>query len=199
MEEGTRLFLIRHGETTASSEFRYVGHMDVDITENGIEQMNKLKHRFKYEEINALFSSDLIRTKKGAKIISSCHKIDPVAYKEFREINLGIWEGLTRDEIMERFPREHRQRLDDLPNYRIQGGESFKDLQKRVMKKLLEIIKEFKGNNIVLVAHGGVNRVILFDALNLDLQLLPRIDQTYGCLNIIDYYEDGPVIKLVNG
>ena len=122
MEEGTRLFLIRHGETTASSEFRYVGHMDVDITENGIEQMNKLKHRFKCEEINALFSSDLIRTKKGAKIISSCHKIDPVDYREFREINLGIWEGLTRDEIMERFPREHRQRLDDLPNYRIQGG-----------------------------------------------------------------------------
>jgi alpha-ribazole phosphatase/probable phosphoglycerate mutase len=46
---------------------------------------------------------------------------------------------------------------------------------------------------------GGVNREILFHALDLDLQLLPRIDQEYGCLNIIDYYLDGPVVKLVNG
>ena len=199
MEERTRLFLVRHGETTASSEFRYVGHMDVDITANGVEQMNKLKDRFKNEELTAVFSSDLTRTKKGAKIISSCHKIDPVAFKELREINLGIWEGLTRDEIIEKYPREHQQRLEDFANYRIKGGENFEDLKKRVMKKLLEIINEFKGKNILLVAHGGVNRVILFDALNLDLQLLPRIDQTYGCLNIIDYYKDGPVIMLVNG
>ena len=67
------------------------------------------------------------------------------------------------------------------------------------MKKLTSVLNELKGKNILLVAHGGVNRVILFDVLKLDLQLLPRIDQTYGCLNIIDYYEDGPVVKLVNG
>jgi len=198
MEERTRLFLIRHGETTTSSEFRYVGHMDVDITENGIKQMNNLKDRFKKEELNAVYSSDLIRTKRGAKIISSCHQLDPQALKELREINLGIWEGLTREEIVAKYPEEYKQRLKDLTNYRIQGGESFKDLQERVVKKLMEILKEHKGNNIMLVAHGGVNRVILFDILNLDLQLLPRIDQAYGCLNIIDYYEDGPVIKLVN-
>lgn len=199
MEERTRLFLIRHGETTTASEFRYVGHMDVDITEHGIQQMNHLKNRFKEEEINALYCSDLIRTKKGATIISSGHPIEPVALKEFREINLGIWEGLTREEIMERYPQEYKQRLDDLANYRIKGGESFKDLQDRVVRKLLDILNESIGKNVMLVAHGGVNRAILFDILNLDLQRLPRIDQVYGCLNIIDYYEDGPVIKLVNG
>ena len=199
MEDRTRLFLIRHGETTTASEFRYVGHMDVDITENGIEQMNKLKDRFKNEEINALYSSDLIRTKKGAKIISSCHPIKPVALREFREINLGIWEGLTREEIIERYPMEFKQRLGNLANHRIKGGESFKDLQERVVKKLLEILNLSKGKNVMLVAHGGVNRAILFDILNLDLGLLTRIDQVYGCLNIIDYYDDGPVIKLVNG
>jgi broad specificity phosphatase PhoE len=67
------------------------------------------------------------------------------------------------------------------------------------MDKLSTILNQWKGKNILLLAHGGVNRVILFHALNLDLQLLPRIDQEYGCLNIIDYYDDGPVVKLVNG
>ncbi|MBW2183610.1 MAG: histidine phosphatase family protein [Deltaproteobacteria bacterium] len=199
MEDKTRLYLARHGETTLSSEFRYVGHMDVDITENGVVQMYKLRDRLKNECLNALYSSDLIRTKKGAEIIASCHDIKPIACEEFREINLGIWEGLTREEIIEKYPDEYRGRLDDLAHAGVKEGESFKDLQKRVMKKLTPVLNELKGKNILLVAHGGVNRVILCDVLKLDLQLLPRIDQTFGCLNIIDYYEDGPVVKLVNG
>jgi len=199
MEERTRLILIRHGETILSAEFRYVGHLDVDITENGIEQMHKLRHRFINEGINALYCSNLMRAKKGAEIIGSSHHLQPIVCPEFREINLGIWEGLTRDEIIRSYPEEYNRRLEDLAYNRIKGGESFEDLQKRVMKKLSCIITELKGKTIMLVAHGGVNRVILFDALHLDLQLLPRIDQTYGCVNIIDYYEDGPVVKLVNG
>jgi alpha-ribazole phosphatase len=199
MEERTRLYLARHGETTTSSEFRYIGHMDVDITENGVEQMKKLRDRLMNEDLNALFCSDLLRAKKGAEIIGSLHDVKPVSCPEFREIHLGIWEGLTRDEIMERYPDEYQLRLQDLAYSHIQDGESFKDLQTRVMHKLLAVLNQWKGKNILLMAHGGVNRVILFHALSLDLHLLARIDQDYGCLNIIDYYDDGPIVKLVNG
>jgi len=199
MEKKTRLFLIRHGETTVSAEFRYIGNTDVDINETGVAQMIKLKERFKDEEISGFFSSDLIRAKKGAELIASYHTTTPVAYKEFREIHLGIWEGLTREEIIERYPQEYKERLNNLAHSRITGGESFRDLQLRIMSKLDALLNEFKGKNILLVAHGGVNRVILFDLLRLDLQLLMRIDQNYGCVNIIDYYEEGPVVKLVNG
>ena len=199
MEERTRLYLARHGETTTSSEFRFIGHMDVDITENGVEQMTTLRDRLMNDDLHAIFCSDLLRSKKGAEIIGSLHEAAPVACPEFREIHLGVWEGMTRDEIMESYPEEYNLRLQDLAYSHIQDGESFKDLQTRVMGKLSALLKEWKGKNILLLAHGGVNRVILFHALNLDLQLLPRIDQEYGCLNIIDYYDDGPVIKLVNG
>jgi broad specificity phosphatase PhoE len=68
------------------------------------------------------------------------------------------------------------------------------------MRKLSRILAERAGSTILLLAHGGVNRVILFDALKLDLSNLTRLDQSYGCINIIDYYDDsGPVVKLVNG
>jgi len=199
MEERTRLYLARHGETTTSAEFRFIGHMDVDITENGVEQMTTLRDRLMNDELNAIFCSDLLRSSKGAQIIGSLHEAEPISCPEFREIHLGIWEGLTRDDIMERYPEEYNLRLQDLAYSHIQDGESFKDLQVRVMEKLSTILKEWKGKNILLLAHGGVNRVIMFHALNLDLQLLPRIDQDYGCLNTIDYYDDGPVVKLVNG
>jgi alpha-ribazole phosphatase/probable phosphoglycerate mutase len=199
METRTRLYLARHGETTASAEFRYIGQTDVDITGNGVEQMERIKQRLRDEEIHAFFSSDLIRARKGAEIIASCHGIEPISCPEFREINLGIWEGMTQEEIMERYPEEYTARLQDLVHRRIEGGESFRDVHERVMRKLSRILAERAGSTIVLLAHGGVNRVILFDALKLDLVHLTRMDQSYGCINIIDYYESGPVVKLVNG
>lgn len=199
MEQRTRLFFARHGETTTSAEFRYIGQSDVDITDTGYEQMIRLQERLRHEEIHAFFSSDLIRSRKGVDIIASCHSSAPVSCPEFREINLGIWEGLTREEIMERYPQEYLARSQDLAYSRIEGGESFRDLQVRVMEKLSQLLALWTGKTILLLAHGGVNRVILFEALKLDLALLPRIDQAYGCLNIIDYYEGGPVVKLVNG
>jgi alpha-ribazole phosphatase len=199
METRTRLYLARHGETTASAEYRYIGQTDVDITGNGVEQMERLKHRLHDEEIHAFFSSDLIRARKGAEIIASGHGIEPIACPEFREIHLGIWEGMTREEIMERYPEEYTARLQDLVHRRIEGGESFRDVHERVMQKLSRILAERAGSTIMLLAHGGVNRVILFDALKLDLANLIRMDQSYGCINIIDYYDSGPVVKLVNG
>jgi alpha-ribazole phosphatase len=199
METRTRLYLARHGETTASAEYRYIGQTDVDINGNGLEQMERLKQRLKDEEIHAFFSSDLIRARKGAEIIASSHGIAPVACPEFREIHLGIWEGMTREEIMERYPEEYTARLQDLVHRRVEGGECFRDVHDRVMRKLSRILAERAGSTILLLAHGGVNRVILFDALKLDLANLTRLDQSYGCINIIDYYDTGPVVKLVNG
>ncbi len=199
METRTRLYLARHGETTLSAEYRYIGQTDVDINDNGLEQMERLKRRFQDQEIHAFFSSDLIRARKGAEIIASCHGLEPIACPEFREIHLGIWEGMTREEILERYPEEYAARLQDLVHRRIEGGESFGDVRARVMGKLSRILVERAGGTILLLAHGGVNRVILFDALKLDLANLTRLDQSYGCINIIDYYDEGPVVKLVNG
>ena len=78
MEERTRLYLARHGETTTSSEFRFIGHMDVDITENGVEQMTTLRDRLMNDDLNAIFCSDLLRSRKGAEIIGSLHEAQPV-------------------------------------------------------------------------------------------------------------------------
>jgi alpha-ribazole phosphatase len=80
------------------------------------------------------------------------------------------------------------------------GGESLMGVSGRVIPALWKVIEENRGGEILLVGHGGVNRVILADAMKLDLHYIFRIDQDFGCLNIIDYYEDGvSVVKLLNG
>ena len=194
----TRLFLARHGELTTSCEWRYVGHMDVDMNDTGVEQIKKLGLRLMDKEIDVLLSSDLKRSAGSAGIIGGMLGLEPVQDRNFREINIGIWEGLTKQEIMEEFRADYEKRAMNLSEFRVEKGESFNDLKNRVLPALETYIEKYQGKNILLVAHGGVNRVILCSALNLHLDNLVRIDQAYGCLNIIDYFEEMAVVTLMN-
>ena len=198
LDNRTRLFLVRHGELTTSREWRYVGHLDVDLNETGVEQMKKIGDRLQHEQVDVLFSSDLQRTRKSAEIIGGKIGLTPQANPAFREINLGEWEGLTRDEIVAKFPADFEERSQNLPYFRIRNGESFADLKDRVIKQIEIVLNEYKGKNIALIAHGGVNRVIITHVLGMDLTNLTRIDQAYGCLNIIDYFDGMPVLRLLN-
>ncbi len=199
METGrTRLFLVRHGELTTSKDWKYVGHMDVEMNDTGIAQIKRLAGRLKDEEIDVILSSDLKRTAKSAEIIGGFLGLSPSQHRDFREINLGHWEGMTRDEIVNKFVAEFEKRTLNLSEFRVEGGESFLDVQSRVIPALNLFLEKHNGNNLLLVAHGGVNRIILCHALGLDLSNLSRIDQAYGCLNIIDYFDGVPVVRLVN-
>ena len=198
LDNRTRLLLVRHGEITTSREWRYVGHLDVDLTETGVEQMKRIGERLKNERVDVLLSSDLQRTRKGAEIIGTMIGAKPQPNAAFREINLGEWEGLTRDEIVAQFPVDFEERSQNLPYFRIRNGESFADLQDRVIRQIETVLEEYKGKNIALIAHGGVNRVIITHVLGMELSNLTRIDQAYGCLNIIDYFDGMPVLRLLN-
>ena len=194
----TRLYVARHGELTTSHEWRYVGHSDVDLNPAGVAQIERLARRLRGEPIDVLVCSDLRRTLHSARLIGDVLDLRPQPDRAFRELHLGRWEGLTREEIIARFPDEFEARVRDIAAYRIEGGESFEDLQRRVVARLEEVLDGHAGKNILLVAHGGVNRVILCRALGLPLANLARIDQAYGCLNIIDYFDGTPVVRLLN-
>lgn len=197
-ESRTRLCLVRHGELTTSKDWIYVGHLDVEMNDTGIEQIKRLAARLLGEEVDVIISSDLKRTAKSAEILGRMLGPSPMLDPDFREINLGLWEGLTRDEIVHKYKEDFNKRTSDISGFRVEKGESFVDLKNRVIPTLMSYLKEYNGKCILLVAHGGVNRVILCHVLGLDLNNLARIDQAYGCLNIIDYFDDMPVVRLVN-
>ncbi|MGB9697964.1 MAG: alpha-ribazole phosphatase [Thermodesulfobacteriota bacterium] len=193
----TRLYLIRHGEVVNHGV--YNGHTDVDVTPWGISQMESLRDRLRGKEIRAIYASDLRRTRIGAEIIAQPHALVPQYFSEFREMNFGRWQGLTYKEVMEKYPEDIPRWLQDLEHFRIPQGESLKDVQERVLPKLKELIAKHQGEDFVLVCHGAVNRVIIADALHLPLAHLLRIEQDYGCLNIIEYSSSWSVLKLING
>ena len=112
----------------------------------------------------------------------------------------GDWEGMTLEEIRKRFPEELNSRNSDLVHYRPPGqGESIGELSARIIDCLQGILEKHPNQDILLVAHGGVNRVILCHALGLDLARIFALQQDYGCLNIIDYLTDAVLLRLMNG
>ena len=100
----TRVYLMRHGEVANGGEKRYNGHIDVDITETGVEQMHRLAGLLADKPITAVYSSDLIRSVKGADIIAKRLNLSHTPLRTLRERSVGVWEGLTAEEIRARFP-----------------------------------------------------------------------------------------------
>ncbi len=195
----TRLYLVRHGQVADGHTHRYHGHNDIGLSPQGVRQLERLAADLAAVPLAAVYASDLTRSREGAEIICRGRSLSPVAVPEFREIHFGIWEGLTFSEIAALYPKELEARFNDLAAYRIPGGESLLDVKARVLPKLREVLARHEGQALALVAHAGVNRVILSEALGLPLAHLFRLEQSYGCLNIIDYLPDFTVVRLLNG
>ena len=200
MDRLNRIYLVRHGQVVGHDGFRANGHTDVDITEVGKIQMEHLAERLRLVSIGAIYSSDLKRAETGARIIARHHDVPHKIMPELREVFFGDWEGMSMTEIREDYPGELEKREEDIVNYRSPGnGESMRDLSQRIIPCINKILEEQKGVDILLVVHGAVNRIILCNALDLDLSNMFRIRQDYGCLNIIDYFPDSALVRLING
>ena len=194
----TRIHLIRHGEVEGAH--RYNGHRDVALTPRGEQQYHQLKPRLDPDRISACYTSDLTRTVRGGEILGCYLGVEPVKVRELRELNCGEWQGLTLAEIQSTRPDEWAARLADLVNFRAPGAESLGDLAQRVLPAIAGIVARHRGEEVLVVAHGGVNRVILMDAIGAPTTSMFSIEQRYCCLNIIDYYADGnSVVQLANG
>lgn len=200
MTHRTRIYLIRHGEVEGAGTSRYNGHRDVGLTPRGIEQYHGMKERLAEFSITACYTSDLTRCVSGARIIGERLGLTPNPDSSLRELSVGAWEGMTWNELKERYPDQWQARLADIVSYRVPRGENLIDLEARVMPKIRGIVEKHRGEEVLVVAHGGTNRVILLDAIGAPLSTFFNIEQNYCCLNIIDYYEDGKtVVKLLNG
>lgn len=195
----TRLYLLRHGQVADGHTHRYHGNNDIELSPQGIKQLEQAGAQLQDVELAGVYASDLIRAFQGAEIICRGRDIKPRTLPEFREIHFGVWEGLSFQEIAEQYPDHLQARFQDLANFRIPEGESLMDLKARALPALQGLIAEHHEQAFLLVAHAGINRVILSEALGLSLQNLFRLDQNYGCLNIIDYFPDMAVVRMVNG
>ena len=195
----TRLYLIRHGQVEGHEEKRYNGQGNVALTPVGKIQSEKTCQALSDSALQAVYSSDLYRCYHCARLIGEEHRIQVVRHPGLREVHVGNWEGRTCAELQKTFPVSWKRRIEDLENYRIPGGESLKLAADRVRPVMRQILANHAGAEVAIVAHGGINRIILLDALGAPLKQAFSIEQDYGCINIIEHDQDGhAVVKLLN-
>ena len=198
---GERLiYLIRHGAMQAPGPGkRFIGQVDLPLSHEGIEQIQRLKDELRSAQLSAIFCSDLKRSLETAALLSEMQdRFAPAPRPELREISLGHWDGLTFEEVRARYPDEFEERGRDMVHYRPPGGESFLDCTKRVIPAFFDILHATRGN-ILIVGHAGVNRIILCQVSGLSLDRLFDMDQDYGCLNVIHNSGGIFTLKTLNG
>ncbi|MFZ3072135.1 MAG: histidine phosphatase family protein, partial [Thermodesulfobacteriota bacterium] len=150
--------------------------------------------------LKGVYSSDLVRASRGAEIIGERLGVPRFRLSALRELHLGRWEGLTREEAVMKYPEDAGFSFRSLAGEKVFGGETLEDLRLRVMPAIGGIVSSHAGGSVLIIAHGGVNRVVLCEAMGLDLSNFFRLEQDYGCLNIIDYFDDNvSVVKVLNG
>lgn len=181
-----RVYLMRHGHIARGEARRYIGQTDLPLSRKGVSQARKWGERLKKVRFDGIFASYLARSRDTAAIIAQGREAMLTVLPELREIHLGRWEGLTMSEVMNRFPVEYRERGKNMAFHRVQEGESFIDLQARVIPVFEDIVEGMDGH-ILIVGHAGVNRVILCHLLGIPLHNLFVLGQDYGALNLIDY------------
>jgi broad specificity phosphatase PhoE len=165
---GARLILVRHGETEGESSIRYHGRTDVALSELGRTQMRRAARAIEKSHggVNfaRVFSSPLVRASEGARIVAG-ESAPLVTIDEFAEVHFGLFEGLTADEIRERYPEEFaRWNADRLsPTYTYPEGESRADFTNRVERGLERMLAMWtqRDKDALLVAHRGVIRAIV--------------------------------------
>ena len=198
--KATRVHLLRHGQVEGFENRRYNGQGDVRLTDLGRQQSAAFAGRLQHLKLSGIYSSDLYRCRMAADQISLLQEAQPEYLEELRELHIGDWEGQTWKQLQRDYPELWQARLDDIVNVAPPAGENLLQMAQRIRPVIKRIISAHRGGEIVIVAHGGVNRVVLLDAIGAPLKRLFHIEQDYGCHNIIDFYPDGiAVVKKLNG
>ena len=195
----TKVIFIRHGQTEWNVTGRYQGQSDVKLTEEGKKQAEKLADNFPVAKMDAIYASDLCRAMVTAETIAAKFGLKVQAEPAFRELSFGDWEGLTYQQIVDKWEEAMANFLQHPDVLEIPGGESFPAVQQRAMKRLNELIEKHDGQTIVVVAHGAVLRTMLTAALHMPLQYLWSIRQFNTAVNIVRYDSDAnPTVELLN-
>lgn len=152
----TRVIAIRHGETAWNVASRVQGQLDVPLNRHGEWQVRRLARAVAEEGITALYSSDLLRAWQTAAAVAGPLGLVAVADVGLRERGFGIFEGLTFQEIRERWPAESERWRRRDPAFGPQGGENLIDFSARCVSAATRLAVAHPGETIALVAHGGV-------------------------------------------
>lgn len=155
----TKIYIIRHAEAEGNLYRRIHGWYDSRLTDTGLKQLEFLKKRFENVHLDAVYSSDLLRTRLTAGAVAHDLEVQPIP--QLREVGMGIWEDKPWGEVG-LFAREQYINFSNSPNdWSVAGSEPFVHLQDRMEKAILDLATKHEGETIACATHGYAIRALL--------------------------------------
>jgi len=195
----TRIILIRHGQTAWNKVERIRGQVDVPLDEVGLAQAEATAKRVANEwQPVAVYCSPLGRAVQTAQPIARYLGQDARAVAGFYDMNFGQWQGLSPEEVTQRWPQLARTWLEAPHKAIFPGGESLARVRQRSMEALHQVIARHEGAVVAIVGHTVVNRVLLCAVLGLDNSNYWRIGQETCAINVFEWRNGVFFIESIN-
>jgi len=160
------ILLVRHGESVGNLEGRMQGHRDYPLSDHGREQAGRLAVWLERHAIawDVAYCSPLLRASQTAALLAELTRLPAAApEQDLAELRAGQLEGLTRDDMLERFPHFLERGVTQLADFSEFGGESYDEVQERARRLFARLERRHReaGHRVLLVAHGGINFQLL--------------------------------------
>lgn len=191
------LYLVRHGQTAWSREYRFCGSgSDVPLAPEGIEMAEALAVFYREEKWAAIFASPLIRARKTAVPMAQAAGLEVQVADGLKEIAYGEWEGKMEAEIKARWPEEHRAWLSDPGRCAPPNGETGRQIADRALAFVDETRRTHPAGNVFAVSHKGTIRVLVCALLGLDLsEYRSRLGMPASAVTIFEFRDSGPFMR----
>jgi len=188
----TTLYITRHGETLWNIERRMQGHNDSQLSDLGLQQAGWLRERLADISLDAIYSSPCLRALRTAEIICNGRDIEIICEPGLIEIGLGTWEGRNIDEVARLYPDQSADFWNAPTRFRpTKGGETFRQVQDRVVQAVAKIVQKHPHQTVLLVSHAVVLKTLMafMEGLPLD-EYWQRPFLTQASLSIVQASND---------
>ncbi len=193
----TTVIFVRHGQSRSNVEKIFTGQANTPLTELGLRQAARTAEFLKEYPISVIYASDLDRAMETARPTAELHSLPIHPDPALREVFAGEWEGLPYQTLLERYPDSFRRWGEDIGNAHPNGGESVKELQKRVVSEVERLVELHRGECIAMFSHATPARALGCHWLRRPTEEMARIPWVPNASVSVVEYDDNGDFRLV--
>ncbi len=195
----TTLLFIRHGITESNENDLYPGYSEEEVSSKGVDQIDKLMQRLKNTNIDSVYSSSINRACKTAKQFAKKRNIPCFILEDLKEINLGLWDRLPKEEIKRRWPQLWEQAMDDPGEIVLPEGERFQDTLNRSVRAFQKIAAENSNKCIaIFLSHDVIIKMIVMHVLNAPTRIYHKFQIDCASISKITITNEKPQLISLN-
>ena len=185
------IFFVRHGETDWNRGELVQGQKETTLNNRGFEQARHLAHSLIRKNIQVIYSSPLKRVRQTSEEVRKVIEAEINFDDDLKEISLGRWEGLTREDLKIRYPLELEQWHKNPAAFKAPGGESWHDVRKRAVNFFNRVIIGSPYERIIVSSHDGLGKMFIIEFMGMDLSKFWNFRLDNGSLSLLLLHDNG--------